>query len=258
MFTNPFHKMSASVLGRRHLALGLPNQDAVLVAEGWDGLVGIVSDGCSGSPNSQIGAVLQVRFLCRVLLEGLSSGLRGAELLETARLRQEEMFRGVSAALGESVEVLVPEMFYATVVGVVVTTETTLIFRRGDGVILINDEDPILVDEGNKPHYPAYSLLNSGLEDHTFHICREMPTDEVTQVLIGTDGMDRFVRDPTRPDFAGRPIGEIRQFFHPIFQDDEGVLGQKRLSACGPYAGWQKSPLDDDTSFIRLQRCAPS
>jgi hypothetical protein len=175
-------------------------------------------------------------------------------MLREAQRRLERLLFGVVQAMGEPPESYVPQALLATVMGVVMTPTNTFIFRRGDGLWHVNDQDPVVIDEDNRPNYPGYALLTGWTSD-PFQIEIEIPTVDVQRVLIGSDGMERFLSKKNHPAHGGEPLGGLLQFYDNVYMSPDGyTLGQRKLAACGPYLGWKKSPLDDDTTFIRLQR----
>jgi len=259
---NDFHVGAGSVLGRRHLEQGLNNQDALALFQSPELLVAIVCDGCSGGNlsfdlDSEIGAKLQATSLVRNIVRFYTASDTPMEVpvaLEAARAMWLNAVITMASTLQEPLQDFITTKMMATVVGVVMTPETTTLFRKGDGIYQVNEEDPVLIDEENQPSYPVYALLNVG-ENSGFVIERVMPTVEVNGLILATDGALPFVVTPQRLAHGDKPLGSLSQFYDPLWMEHPTNI-RRRLIACGPWRGRRpaQNPLDDDCSIIRIQR----
>lgn len=257
-----FHAAAASVVGRHHLELGINNQDAVFLKATDDCIVGIVCDGCSGgnltwTPDSEVGAKFQADVFGRQIMTELAKErpFRPDLVLEEARTKWVSVITDMARIMETPANVFVQRWLMATLIGVIVTPATTVIFRKGDGVYKVNGETPIMIDENNTPSYPAYALLPYYQGNLSIVVERVMDTRRVNGIILGSDGLEAFVKTPDHPAHGDRPLGPLEQFYDPIWMGGPGFI-QKRLIGCGPWRGRfsQNNPLFDDTSLIRIQR----
>lgn len=147
---------AASHIGRDHLRIGRNNQDGFFISS----RVGVVTDGCSSQPQSEVGAQLGARFLGQWLTSQpeLTADLpqRATDAL-TAYLYQSAL------ALGPEVEPLLERYYLFTFLAAVRVGDRGMIFGLGDGAFLVEDE-LVRIDSGpdNAPPYCAYRLTASG------------------------------------------------------------------------------------------------
>jgi hypothetical protein len=144
----------------------------------------------------------------------------------------------------------------ATAIGVVITPDKTTLFHKGDGVYQTEDNDPTEIDENNTPSYLAYGLFPElRPDDPKFEIDEVWDTATTNRILVGSDGLSAFIHSPEHIAHADQPLGDLNQFFDPLFMEGDDFI-QRRLLSCGPWRGRQpqRNPLFDDTSLIRIQR----
>lgn len=289
--SNIFAFGGGSVPGSAHRQKGVKNHDSLTLISTpeTDLIVGIVSDGCGGSEAPEVGSRILADTLASELLR-LCQRLGPTpenfhEILQKARGKTEEVIDKVCKALrgnapqgtclSQQYIYIVQRHFMATVVGFVMTPGWTFVFHKGDGVIDLNGDTVIMEPhyvtdtEGNTyelPAYPCYALLygdpddSDTYKDDTFDflVLQVVPTSEVNELLIGTDGVDRFVKHPERKDYSKKPIGPLHQFYDDIYRAAPHRV-QNRLNACGPFTDWKVRSLDDDTTILLvLRKLVPS
>ncbi len=173
---------AATHIGREHLRIGKNNQDGVFTSS----RVGVVTDGCSSQPHSEVGAQLGARFLGQWLTSQ-------AELTADLPHRATDALTGYLSqsvlALGPDVELILERYFLFTFLAALRIGDRGMIFGLGDGAFLVDDE-LVKIDSGpeNAPPYCAYRLTNSGsrpeAQSHFLGPARRL--------AVMTDGFDRL------------------------------------------------------------------
>ncbi len=204
-----FEVRVGSVIGSEHVFRQTNCQDkyryAKIQLEAKSYLVGVVCDGCSGGPQSEVGAALLAEFIVQeagrrlkvgCAVEQIPGELYGRALLFLDGLTG--LLLGEEAA-SEAVSGFAGTYLLATIVGFIVGEEKTVVFAAGDGLIILNDE-LIVRDEGNAPHYLAYGLLDpSQLETsrppRTNFDTLTLDTTELNHLAVWTDGFDPTLQD---------------------------------------------------------------
>ena len=207
-----FQLAAGSVVGAAHRASGRNNQDALCTFSGPGALIGVVADGCGSSRHSELGAQLGARLTVEALrrhLPGPGSKVDFEDVLERTRLGVLAHLGTLAIALGSDLEQTVESGLLFTLAGAVVTAESAWLFGLGDGVFALNGHVDVLSFPGNAPPYLGYALL-PGETAPRFAVHRRIPTDDLTSLLIGTDGLvpllgpdlrqlwedDRYFRNP--------------------------------------------------------------
>lgn len=142
----------------------------------------IVCDGCSGSKYTDIGSRLLAFITQRVLCDYLDAGERPDEREFGNRMAQ--MASAPLAYLNLPYSTL-----DATLMICFVIDQNVYVYVYGDGVVGIQHtygvHNCFLVDSGDRPYYPSYSLQRSRLKQYL----SERKTDcDVEQYNSGTDG----------------------------------------------------------------------
>jgi hypothetical protein len=208
----PFQFASGSVLGKEHRRKGKNAQDALVLDVFPEHAVAIVCDGCGSGSRSEVGAVLGSRVIAHAISERFrrSHGLN-EESLERVRLDVLAHLRVMVNAMGGSFSQTVEEHFLFTVVGMVMTAEQVIIFSIGDGVYAINEQVTTIGPfEGNKPPYLGYGLTASPKDTASlrFVINAVVPTEEVSSLLIGTDGVGDLLAASGKPIVGTKTVVE--------------------------------------------------
>ncbi|EKD24714.1 MAG: hypothetical protein ACD_80C00167G0012 [uncultured bacterium (gcode 4)] len=276
---NKFEVAGGSVLGTRHLKIGRNNQDSYTWIKTPDSIIAIVSDGCSSGMHSEVGSKIMAPLFAQTLATYLSKP--HASLTDENLFRHDWLWYNVRQDVLARVRVLAQSMdqnliaticqyFLCTIVGCVITPQSTCIFGCGDGVYSLNGDVQILGPfPGNKPPYLSYGITGSEVTNESpslLDIQRHIicPTHDVQSILIGSDGMGDFTALADK-NFPGREekIGEISQFWTDdiYFKNPEwirNVLATINTEKRKPL--WEersilKSPglLPDDTTCIVLR-----
>lgn len=179
---------AASTIGRAHLARHEGGQDAHALRdgttrEGWPFHVGVVADGCGSAPGSFVGATLLATVAARESAALLTAGLSPAGLVEPVLAACRRALFGVLAAVGEPPRAFVEAHLLATLFVLASDGRSTVVFGRGDGLLVVGDE-VLVLDEGGAPRYLAYDLFDTP----TAPFVRVV--DGLPRALIATDGLD--------------------------------------------------------------------
>lgn len=216
-----FELAGGSITGREHSRLGKNNQDAFAWYRNDHCLIAIVSDGCGSGAHSEVGAKLGVRLTIASIQQSLQEDDQslnhqaGWERLQNRLLAQ---LQRIAEQLGGELEQTVQNYLLFTIVGVVITSETTTCFAVGDGVFVINGQVCHLGPfPGNAPPYLAYGLLNQPGYGFQLKPVQQFPIHDLESLLIGSDGVSDLIQvaNQTLPGRSER-VGSITQFW----QDD--------------------------------------
>jgi len=204
----------ASVHGTKHAKLGLNNQDACMVMEFLIGptsyRLGVVSDGCSGIPavsRTEVGSNLLAAFCLTQVQELLSGGHRIDDIPAAlypaltgfcrtlsrlvvpegtylphrpSRLKGQEYRNDLTPAERFRIDYLA-----ATIIGFLDDGTTLITFRKGDGVIIVNEHIQV-IDQDNTPEYLGVSVNRPGEE---FNV-DTYDSAAVQRLVIATDGIE--------------------------------------------------------------------
>lgn len=179
---------SASVIGREHVRLGRNNQDGHCCLSEAGLTVGVVTDGCSSEPFSEVGARWGARALAHFTLElARTASLDAVPALACSRLIG-WLEAQVAALGGDGARALVEQYLLFTVLAVVQKGDQTLVFGSGDGSVWL-DGRLLRLDSGprNAPRYLGYRLLGEDLEPQLHHL------GAARRVAVATDGLDDWL-----------------------------------------------------------------
>lgn len=218
-----FEIAAGSIPGREHIRRYRNNQDAYAWAEQDDCTIAVVCDGCSASPNSEVGAKLGAQLLVNSISRHLETMHPGQYPDFWEQVRQDVLvqLRQCVQAIGGEVTTVIREFFLFTVLGAVITPEDTWIFGIGDGVYALNGTVRAIAPFAhNAPPYLAYGLIEPAVSDWftprdlTIQVHEYVPTFQVKSLLIGTDGMmDLMDRHGSMPSVAAHPVPQLQQFW---------------------------------------------
>jgi hypothetical protein len=297
-----FEIASGSVMGRYHLLGGKNNQDAYDHAASDAAIVAVVCDGCGSCQNSEVGAKLGAKLVVNTLSQmlvcpsGQESELQSVITVDKAFWKQfkrnlkEQLGRVAIALAGfcpdpnarfanqpqanfPEIKQVITDYLLFTIVGALITPETTTIFSIGDGLVCLNEKIiRIGPYPGNAPPYIAYALLDAKQGNNlpsSLTIHAHQPTASVNSILLGTDGVCDLIAAASHK-LPGRheEVGKISQFWqsdHYFYNRD---LVRRKLSLAnqeGVKPDWQtrritKQPglLPDDTTLIAIRRVKAS
>ncbi|MEK7090377.1 MAG: protein phosphatase 2C domain-containing protein [Patescibacteria group bacterium] len=234
MIRDQFEIAGGTVIGTDHAKAGKNNQDAFCWIASDNAIVAVVTDGCSDAPHSEVGAKIGARIIAETVsrrVENYNNSITA--LLPTpyppypfwentySEILSES--GNIVTALGVNKKQIILDYFLFTVVGVLITPWTTIIFSIGDGMIFLNTESekngPY---PNNAPPYLGYKLLpktptSMDPEMLQFKILRAIDTKDPDSILIGTDGVENLVSfaEKNMPGKSEK-VGPISQFW----QDD--------------------------------------
>lgn len=283
-----FEFSGGSVTGRDH-RLGVPKnrQDDFVIVHGPNVMVAVIADGCSSGGqasladrsvtclgSSEVGASLAVRLLSELLVRLLSQGHEvDSAFLKRAQNDLIAQLHVLANAMGGSLSEVVDRYFLFTLIGVIMTEQTTTFFALGDGVIVVNDDMTVLeAGADNQPIYLGYSLSGSSLTDGQpelldLGIVQELPTDELDHFLIGSDGVNDWMAHSERTfPGLGDSLGDISQFWtNPLYFKNRKAIERKLNLAARDWSRTTPSGghslegglLADDTTLVvgrRLDR----
>ena len=224
-----FQIAGASVLGSRHLKIGKNNQDSYVWIKTPDYIICVVSDGCSSGAHSEVGSNIIAPLFAQTLATYISKPhpslndenyFRHDWLWYNVRQDVLARIRILAQSMDENLIATICKYFLCTVVGCVITQNSTCIFGCGDGVFSLNGDIQVVGPfPGNKPPYLCYGITgsevtnqNPSLLDIQRHVI--CPTDQVQSLLIGSDGVDDLIKiaDQNLPGRTEK-IGNISQFW---------------------------------------------
>ena len=231
--TTCFLASGATIAGREHLRLHRNNEDAVRVRTSPAGTALVVSDGCSSSPFSDVGARLGALWIAAAL----EREAHAADL--PRRVAAGLLDYLLVVARGLEVEGAPPPIgsllfsFLAAWVG----EERAVVFGAGDGVLWIDGARRV-IDPGpeNAPPYLTYALLGAPVAATVYY---DGPTAALGSLLLATDGALEL-----EPALIGELLADPRYAKNPS-------LMQRRLYQVAD------ARLVDDTSLALLRRRLP-
>lgn len=226
---NQFEIAGGSVLGTRHVKMGRNNQDSFVWIQKPEYIIAVVTDGCSSGAHSEVGSKIISHLFAQSLAKYISRP--HPTITDENLFRHDWLWYNVRQDVLSRIRILAQDMdenlinticqyFLATIVGCVITPESTCIFGCGDGIFYLNGNMHRLGPfPGNKPPYLCYGITgsevtnnNPSLLDIQRHII--CPTEHVETLLIGTDGVDDLttIADTYLPGREEK-IGDISQFW---------------------------------------------
>lgn len=165
-------------------------QDSYALHESADAIIGVVCDGCSEGPRSEVGAALGAQYLATQAAHLIEESVPLAEL-------PDQLYQGLIAYLGQITDLSMPpsrvgfirDHLLFTALVLIITPEGTLILSAGDGLI-VSDDQIECIDQNNAPSYIAYHLVPEHLPP-TFKLPQGFQVRAVPQwqqLAVGTDG----------------------------------------------------------------------
>ncbi|MCC7384610.1 MAG: protein phosphatase 2C domain-containing protein [Deltaproteobacteria bacterium] len=234
--------IGGSVAGREHRRLGRNNQDSFAITARRDRLVAVVTDGCSASPSSEVGARLGALAIAARLLDAPPlADTTASAIAADLGAALDTLHRGVVHLLGGAAERTISDLLLFGFIAARVERDALLILGLGDGLHQIGTSRTLL-DPGpeNAPAYPAYRLLPRCCLSRDVRLEVRVHAERlgsIERVVIGTDGaaslgshLDEIAGDPR---YARNP-----------------TLLQRRLNALVQRPGL----IADDTTVISIRR----
>jgi hypothetical protein len=267
-----FRIAGGSIPGWEHTEPGKPvwrnNQDAYGWTREEGSLAAVVCDGCSAGGGNEVGAHIGVRLASASLMQLLRCGFKPSK--ETAPLMLSYLKRSMLGPLRVLTDAMtttdtnrvIAEHFLFTTVGVLMSSETTIIFALGDGVFAINGEVTVMrAREANKPPYLAYHLVPSTFDasDLEFVALKILLTRDVESLAIGSDGLVDFIAACDQPlPVIGGAVGAFSQFWEdPSYTLHEDKIRRRLAMANREWAEGNRihhGLLPDDTTLVVVRR----
>jgi hypothetical protein len=260
------------------------NQDALLMFQSGELVIGVVCDGCGSGVHSEFGARLQAGMLVRALRDNVPAmgplsqdESKARTQIQRALFRTQQHVIGELSSvarsmvgLGDSLTVFVQIHLLATAVGFVITPEWTFVFNCGDGYYGVNgDVNQIGPFDKNAPPYLAYALTGSALLDKgrdalDLKIQALRRTSEVTSIWIATDGVEDLIKAkeafiPGQKRFVG-PLEQIwtdPAFLNPALLQRWLNLANNFVPVTSGFPHPSIGRLSDDTTIVAAIRTAP-
>lgn len=230
-----FSACGASVIGPRHLDLGEPNQDALVLSGCEGGWVAAVADGLGSRPRSDLGA----RRACQVsrrVLRGLASEVS----LRAALPRIHDLW------LNE-ISPITPEDATTTILMARVARNGRVVAAQlGDGALIIRSRGEIhCITPGRTGFANQTWALDAIFRADRWVVAESALVQPGDGVVMMTDGVSDDVRDDSLPEFMDalyenalkrcRRRGrrwierELRDWATPLHSDDKTLVSIFRI-----------------------------
>lgn len=192
------------IIGKDHHVSIQPRncQDAaafsVITIEGIRYILAAVSDGCSGSRCSEVGAWMLAPYAVNEMALMLSGGIPVGEIPTMLFPRAEGYLRTLAGGVyfpgpnaARQMYEFMKERLTCTLLGMVMSPGEGRIFAAGDGQFALGGEFTV-IDQANRPHYLAYRLFPRGaaspeLVPDSFEVWSFNP-QEYDSAALFTDG----------------------------------------------------------------------
>lgn len=236
-----FQNAWTSVIGYTHHSLYYNNQDACAFYQDRDLIIGVVADGCGSCGSSEVGARLGVDFTVNFCRKTCGKQPFDGEAFHDAAIDYLQAIVN-NQHTREKIE-FIDEHLLFTLVGFVVTPETTTVFHSGDGFFMINGEETML-DENNRPAYLGKELYGHKTTIKT----KSLPTADINQLLVSTDGI-RYLRDA----LVQQPVQGLTAL-PDLFLREDFFSHPAALPKFITALTVEEKILRDDTSVVLLKR----
>ena len=268
-----FEVAAGSILGRDHLRVGKNNQDAFSWISREQATLAIVCDGCGSSAASEVGAQLGARLIIEAIAQQLeiSDPVEDTDFWRTLQQDVLDRLQAIVLSLGGQSWDTIRDYLLFTILGGLITPNNTVVFGLGDGVFALNGEVHTLGPfPDNAPPYLAYGLtpgeqIGPGSDTLQLQVYRQIPTDTVQSLLLGSDGVADLmaVAERSRPGSTDT-VGHLSQFWQcdRYFANPDAV--RRRLALINQEAirpDWQSRQLTrnvgllpDDTTLVAIRR----
>jgi len=225
---------AGSSIGRKHRVNGINCQDAFCVLQSpnrfiavvTDGLSLIVGDGEEFPTKCEFGANLGAHLIAKTVGElSLRIDMKRESSVLTSRYFWQRIeddtlahLRTVALLFGGNLQEVIEKYFLFTSLGVLITPTTSVFYGIGDGNFYVNGTRIQLGPfPDNQPPYLAHRLLSSSRHDFRdlqFKIYSVIPTQELKNFLIGSDGInDLIVSENALMPGRTETVGSISQFW---------------------------------------------
>ena len=261
----PFH-IGGLIQPGHDKPFGINNQDAVAIATGRKYIAGVVCDGCAGTTNAnynsasfnEVGANILATIIINAIRDKASDAGSPDELLSMIdRYTRKRLLNVIKTLLSyknstkSGIEYITYNMLSATIVSAVITEKFFVIFSFGDGICGLNSEISDL-DRFSGEYYSS-TLFRPGSRRHCFNVFAQGSTEEISNAVIGTDGM---------MDFLDKPDNELWQFLKPSEKwpiaagvyDTMEFAREFRVRVSIPFRKRRNITSHDDRAVITIRR----
>jgi Protein phosphatase 2C len=233
-----FETTSGLVIGRAHVARGLPCQDAVATCTSTHGVVTAAADGLGSAVRSQVGSHTAATVAVATALQALGSE-PPAEVVRRASVAAAE------ALAADAVTLACPASELATTLSVAVigfAAEEVAIGASGDCIHIVRDRSGTLHVVADQP--PAgFANVVSGLHRGIEPRVTVLPLEAVDAVLLSTDGLEHLLlRRPADERWPQPPL------CHELIDGEAGRIDQLLRDRA------VRELTDDDCAVVTIRR----
>jgi len=240
----PWRVFAASAIGKGHIDVGLPCQDACELVIDNERLVAVVCDGAGSASQSDIGARECADSICRILsgVAGSSSSCIDQRVIEQAieSARAHIQLRADDLALPS-------RELACTVVGAVLFWDGGCLFHIGDGmaVVELSDDSTILsLPENGEYTNETYFVTGDDWRDHV----RVTPfSGAIRYVSLMSDGVMPFAVNRAKTGMFGPFINPVRSYLATV---GEAEGSEALLATLSDERTW--SITSDDKSLLLI------
>ena len=239
----PWRVFSACAIGKGHIDVGLPCQDACGSAFGNGPLVAVVCDGAGSASKSDVGSRECVDSICKSL-----SALNGPDFSGITPVDIEQALEGARAQMISRAENLgLPLRELAcTVVGVVLFKDGGWLFHIGDGMAVVELNDSIKLSLPENGEYANETYFITG-EDWRSHLRTASFSGAIRCISLMSDGAMPFAVNRGKTGMFGPFIEPIRAYLATV---DETEGSQALLSTLLDERTW--SITNDDKAIVLI------
>lgn len=272
-----FEWAAGSVAGVRHTrqTKRQNNQDHFVVNHLPGRVVAVVTDGCSSSLHSDVGAKIGALLVAKAVDE-LSGDIMGRGymldripnrnlLYGNLTHRLTVYLRELSSGLSDNTEQFALDYLMFGCLVVLITPSISFGFHLGDGYFVLNGETiRIGPYPGNRPPYIGYRLLhNPGYRERDlwFRESFALKTSELNNVIAATDGLEYLIRHqhdllPSPPNQVYIPnqdpesVGPLSK----LWEDDSYFQNPDALRRFLIRCNFEPGLLPDDTTIVSIRK----
>lgn len=185
---------AGTVAGADHVAAFRDNQDGFALRREGGWTIAVVTDGCSSTPASDLGARLGALAIARAAARRLPA----APAEGAAAAIADDLARAMAAAarmLGGDparARAVLADAFLFGWLCAAIGPERAVVLGQGDGAFAV-DGAVTTIDPGpdNAPPYPAYALLDVATPGPRVHV--DLPASRIARLAIATDGAAHLI-----------------------------------------------------------------
>jgi hypothetical protein len=271
-----FECATGSVMGTYHSRTNKNNQDSFFYIEHNEFIIGVICDGCGSGKYSEVGANMGGPALAWELgVSGIHKAGNDIEKINDVleRVRKLTVSRLATCAFHIGIPIIesVREYFLFTIIAFIISREYTYVISIGDGSYALNQK---LITIGpfknNAPPYIAYDLVSDHLqgiteEELSFVVNEVIPTPEVKNIVLATDGIDDLIKAEDKK-IPGKEelVGPVSQFWNnDLFFKNHAALERRlclinrttnRINRRTNALQVERGCLTDDTTLVVIRR----